>query len=45
MSKSIRSKVTFKLQGGDGTKEGSPGPSDENDHTQDTLGGGPKGVG
>ena len=30
--KALGSKVAFKPQGGDGTKEGSLGPSDKNDH-------------
>ena len=43
ISKSIESKYTVKLQGGNGAKEGSPGPSDESDHAQNPPGGGPQG--
>ena len=45
ISKSIESKYPVKPQGGDGAKEGSPGPSDESDHAQNPPGGGPQGVG
>ena len=45
ISKSIESEYTVKLQGGDDTKEGSPGPSDESDHVQNPSGGGPQGIG
>ena len=36
---------TFKLQGGDVTKEGSLGPPDESDYTQDPPGRGSQGIG
>ena len=38
-------KYAVKLQGGDGTKEGSLGPSDKSDHAQNLPGGGPQGIG
>ena len=41
---SLKGKHTVKLQGGDGTKEGSLGPSDKNDNAQGLPGGGPQGV-
>ena len=35
IDKSIKNRFTFKLQGGDDTKEGSLDPSDESDHAND----------
>ena len=37
--------IHIKLQGGDGTKEGSLGPSDKSDYAQSPPGGGPQGMG
>ena len=43
--KACGSKYTFELQRGDGTREGSLGPSDESDYAQNPPGGGPQGIG
>ena len=45
ISKSIKSEYAVKLQGRDGTEEGSLGPSGESDHTQNPPGGGTQGIG
>ena len=41
---SIKNEFPFKPQGGDGTKEGSPGHSDESYHANDTPGGSTQGI-
>ena len=42
--KAYKNKFPFKPQGWDGTKEGSPDPSDKRDHANDTLRGSTQGV-
>ena len=42
--KALGVKSHFKLQGGDGTKEGSPNPSNKSDHTEGSHRSGAKGI-
>ena len=44
ISESLERQYAVKLQGGDSIKEGSPGPSDENDNAQEPPGGGSQGI-
>ena len=44
ISKNIKNRFEFKLQGGDGAKEGSPGPSDESNHANNAPRGSTQGI-